>query len=467
MKPDEKGEDEDYDPDCPYKVYYSMVSSLYTRPWFYRMWIIQEVAVRTWIDNHERVKFLIGHITVPYSIMSKKRGGWAPQPYIDVLQRVADPENIICSKPETGYTRLVRNGLHDLNDAWYKLQHVFSQLPTATTIQWPTSVQLPYLLCSFSEFKATEPRDRLYALIGLLLGPENMKVPASLFPDYTKPQEDFFHEYSVWMLKNTGIIDILSINSAERTTGPRCPSWVPNFESRRKSFVHDAIVVGEPIPLKFLEDNRVLEADALVISPIHIVAEPWDTTPLEKVSAAHLRGTPSTASRLIEMTRAMLLRWGAMIEMHMLASPYDLGRGRQKLASDGYDLIFALPSYDEGDTPRARLIRYFDLAYKESARGHGRLNWEPGALYNGIFCDKKEDDPVHGMSATMPIVLSYAHRSFLRPLHCERVRSPDGLRHSERRNRLLLQQVLPCAMRRPCLSPQGFIEGVHPTPGPS
>lgn len=368
VKPNEKGEiKRDPDDSALYMACYGMMSTLYTRPWFSRMWVIQEVAVRTWEEDHERVKFLLGHINVPYSVMSKEHGGWAPQAYIDVHQRVDDPENIRGCKPKTGYPRLVRNGLHNINHAWCVLQKMCAQDPTART--WPTSIQLSYLLSTFSEFKATEPRDRLYALIGLLYGSKNMQLPAHLLPDYSKPRDDVFHEYAVWILQQMGVIDILSLNTGPRT-GRTCPSWVPNFEGRRKNFEDACINTRGPFPVRLLENNQVLEADALMIGLVEMVSEPL------KVDE-----TPRITSALVQKAREMLLRWESWIKFRMDITP---------------------TSYDEA-WPRTQLSGYFDQAYKESERAHGRVNLPKGELYNALFCDKPEKDPRFSQS-----VLSYA-----------------------------------------------------------
>ncbi|KAH7629687.1 hypothetical protein B0T09DRAFT_134978 [Sordaria sp. MPI-SDFR-AT-0083] len=343
------------------------------------MLVIQEVAVRTWEEDHERVKFLLGHITVPYSVMSKERGGWVPQAYIDVQQRVADPENITSSEPQTGYTRLVWNGLHNINHVWCVLQKMFAQDPTAES--WPIDIQLSYLLFIFSEFKATEPRDRLYAFIGLLLGPEDMKLPTHLLPDYTKHREEVFHEYTVWILQEIGIIDVLSLHTGERT-GRTCPSWVPNFEGRRKSFEDACIVTEEPLPLKLLEGNRVLEADALLVGVILAIASPLEVA--EKTSST------TTTSALIERVRETLRGWEGWLEM----------------------LFETTPEPFEDRAWRRQLSDYFDQAFVEADRGYGRVNYEKGALSNALSRDKPEPGghpSIFGkLCATSPSVLSYA-----------------------------------------------------------
>ncbi|KAK3504188.1 heterokaryon incompatibility protein-domain-containing protein [Neurospora crassa] len=206
------------------------------RPWFQRMWVIQEVAVRNWKEDGKKVKFLVGHLSLTWFILD---GACAdivhPQSYLTTWgKRLGEGESY------------ESNGLVQVRTAW-EAEHRMRE-SSMQGVSRTMSQQLGYLLSSFVKFKITDPRDRIYSLLGLLHGSE--KVLIDLTPDYFKPVDEVFHAYATWILRTGACIDILSLNSRQHVRR-RCPSGSN--------------------PIRILQENGVLEIDALIIGTVQTV----------------------------------------------------------------------------------------------------------------------------------------------------------------------------------------------------
>lgn len=89
-----------------------------------------------------------------------------------------------------------------------------------------------YLLQQFRNFEATDPRDKLYALYGLLgletATPENNSL---LSLSYDRPLQEVYLNFAIYMLTSSQSLDLLSV--PRELSDPNLPSWAPdwNFSS--------------------------------------------------------------------------------------------------------------------------------------------------------------------------------------------------------------------------------------------
>lgn len=74
------------------------------------------------------------------------------------------------------------------------------------------------------KFEASDPRDAVYALLGLVIDGE---LPLEMRPDYRLPSSEVFHRCTMYLLKH-GSPSLDFLLSAEKGM-PRVPSWVPNW----------------------------------------------------------------------------------------------------------------------------------------------------------------------------------------------------------------------------------------------
>lgn len=72
-------------------------------------------------------------------------------------------------------------------------------------------------------FKATDNRDMIYAVLGLV---RDAPIPRCMEPDYSKSPEEVLLDVAKLMLESTGLIDIIQFRSGRTST---LPSWVPDW----------------------------------------------------------------------------------------------------------------------------------------------------------------------------------------------------------------------------------------------
>ncbi|KAE9364650.1 HET-domain-containing protein [Stipitochalara longipes BDJ] len=170
------------------------------RPVWDRIWVVQEVVVS------ENISLQCGLRSLPWSSLSifiniflSLEGIMSTDSKI-LLER---PKVITCwsAAREMDYVRRYHSKPYDLEilELWER----------------------------FGEWKATDPRDRVFALLGI-------SNPSGLDADYTKEASDVFQEVVRFTISNSQNLDALCMDNAIRSTALAnsfFPSWVPDFSS--------------------------------------------------------------------------------------------------------------------------------------------------------------------------------------------------------------------------------------------
>lgn len=168
---------------------------LIKRPWFTRVWIIQELTLASQVEVHcgpsvfmwEELCCVIQFSIQVGFIEAASDSGSSSIPSLNVTRR----------RTQAGEKR-----------------------------------SLLSLLLQFPSFQATNPRDKLYALLGL--------SDANVIPRYEVPYPEVFRDVVMEIIQSSRNLDILSfppegpVRHGSSTSTPRdkLPSWVPNFVYR-------------------------------------------------------------------------------------------------------------------------------------------------------------------------------------------------------------------------------------------
>jgi hypothetical protein len=96
----------------------------------------------------------------------------------------------------------------------------------------PAAKDMTELLQFFRFSSATDPHDKVYALLGLL--PQSSSDDAErILPDYAKDIETVYLEATWYQLRTRGDLSILGhVQDASKTNFSRLPSWVPDFSCK-------------------------------------------------------------------------------------------------------------------------------------------------------------------------------------------------------------------------------------------
>jgi len=116
---------------------------------------------------------------------------------------------------------------------------------------------------------ATDPRDQIYALLGLVKATHGGPDPDLMLPDYTKPVSWTYLEAAKMFIKFEGTLEFLSLR-ATHAGRSWLPSWVPDFSS---SYRHDKTSYPSNAPNPFPKSSALglLMDDS--IRPFPCVAE--------------------------------------------------------------------------------------------------------------------------------------------------------------------------------------------------
>ncbi|KKY15970.1 putative heterokaryon incompatibility protein [Diplodia seriata] len=178
---------------------------------------------------------------------------------------------------------------------------------TRDDFQIEGGLDLMRLLLYSLNTQATDPRDKVIALLGLA----SQQCRNALVPDYSKSTTQIYTETARHIIQSTGDLNILAINTASPRAGadPPLPSWVPNWAlpttSRPPTLLQPSLYrasgpyaayVGPPPP----SDPTILEAGGIPLDRIaHVLSD--DTTTI----APAQDGSSTTTTALRRTVRAL------------------------------------------------------------------------------------------------------------------------------------------------------------------
>jgi hypothetical protein len=176
-----------------YSADWVALDSIFWRAWFKRVWIIQEVAVA------KSAVITCGEDSTSW----------------DTFAEVAD--------------FITRRQLYTLRDV--NVSNILPLSGVRNSYRYNAEISLLTLLASFRQSLATNPIDKVYALL-------NLTSDVNILPDYTLSTVDTFCRVCTTYLQRS--LDILSLNgdaSWKQLKG--LPSWVPDWSStlRESSFL--------------------------------------------------------------------------------------------------------------------------------------------------------------------------------------------------------------------------------------
>jgi hypothetical protein len=180
---------------------------LFSRPWWQRMWIIQEVALAP------DVLVVCGSRRIPWSTFHSFTIAWmdtghVPHHSCNILQKTA--------------LRILGMLVSGFSEALTRLRLSHQTISSALE-----SLKLPNLLWSFKYRLVTDPRDKIYGLLGLL-GDHGVQV------DYGKSFEvTYLSIFSLCLLEDKGLDWFRWMTGECYEPKKLClPSWVPDFGPR-------------------------------------------------------------------------------------------------------------------------------------------------------------------------------------------------------------------------------------------
>jgi hypothetical protein len=167
----------------------------FTRPWFTRVWILQEIALA------KTASIIYGDVMIPWDRIVQ---------VLESLRRLKANANIRkVSAAARGQC------VHRCRMQTISANHQENEEPAISHLEG--------LLWHTQYFVVTDPRDRLYGLLGMVKGLRDEKL---LEIDYSKPVAEVFLDFSVFMLQK-GTLSSILCSITQPLDG--LPSWTSNW----------------------------------------------------------------------------------------------------------------------------------------------------------------------------------------------------------------------------------------------
>jgi hypothetical protein len=172
------------------------------RQWFRRIWMAQELALAskaTMICGHRSISwdtFIFGFTTTFINGKSTS-GGWDQD------------KNFIGA-----------------------LVHIREWVHRSESVHYRYPVILLDLLHHCRSFEATDPRDKVYGLLGVA-PPESEAISVQV--DYRKTVEEVYEDIACLILLSSGNLNLLSVPRSNSQLGKRLPSWAPDWSCTASS----------------------------------------------------------------------------------------------------------------------------------------------------------------------------------------------------------------------------------------
>lgn len=171
---------------------------LFTRPYWSRVWIVQELAFA------KHVQFVCGKMAVPEELLHHSLRLLRNFTRYERIKLGQTAQQIISNPASTQID--VRNPVNVL-----KIRRTAGPFP------------LMYLIRTLRFFQASDPRDRVFALLSFAIDAASLGIKA----DYQKSYQEVYLETTMALIKE-GFLDILSLGQPHKNISG-LPSWVPDF----------------------------------------------------------------------------------------------------------------------------------------------------------------------------------------------------------------------------------------------
>ncbi|KAK4209161.1 heterokaryon incompatibility protein-domain-containing protein [Rhypophila decipiens] len=197
---------------------YNAVRRLLARPWFRRVWVIQEVLMA------REATIICGTKTFPWTAMREVCAVAANPP-----EGIWSEEDQLCLQTkDIPFVARARKG-----DFWPRVvqgeeeeeeEEVDESPRLLPSDPFDRQIVTFETLCRSRGCEATDPRDKIYALLPLLSSPRS---PVAIEPNYADPAAKVFVDCMSYLLPYWGLQLLCAVQSPPVTPG--LPSWAPDW----------------------------------------------------------------------------------------------------------------------------------------------------------------------------------------------------------------------------------------------
>ncbi|KAG5768338.1 hypothetical protein H9Q72_004106 [Fusarium xylarioides] len=228
------------------------------RPWFRRIWILQEAVLAK-----KQPILLCGSHELGYEIFFKT---WV------LMLNPSEDGQLLYSFMAENPVRFKAIELVYRNMLQSRSGTTPEQEKDSVNQERQCALEMVKLLNETTELEATVAHDRLYALIGLLACDP---LPSALQPDYTQSFEELCYKFTMFILEQTQDIRVLNLGTVGNFSS--VPSWTPDL---RSSWTARSNLTPSPGKcFNISEDERILSMPAIILGRCVSVCKPVTADP--------------------------------------------------------------------------------------------------------------------------------------------------------------------------------------------
>jgi hypothetical protein len=206
--------------------------------WFERTWIIQECILA------RSARIFIGGHSIPWGqcfglIERLARWGWIVElmRMLDAAFGFSDRGAIWNAIRLTELHQWARSPMPKCEIALGNQHAKASAVQTLAEIDKRSMEDLSYLLKTSASFVSSDPRDKVYALLGIIFrrySPRSKLLTKGQFLSYEKPFPTIYSQTISLIMETTRSLDPLAVQTYPISrTCPGYPSWVPDYRNHR------------------------------------------------------------------------------------------------------------------------------------------------------------------------------------------------------------------------------------------
>jgi hypothetical protein len=201
--------------------------SFFERQYFNRAWIVQEIVLA------KAALLMLGHNFIQCSDLMELSLMMASSKWIPILERYARPSLNVGRPVLTLGAPAVYNYVQTLCKQYGPGERGQSQDSTTHSDTWKFYSLLERLLDETRHFRATDPRDKVFAVLSIVshVFEKTYSTTDLLRPDYRLPARKVFIDVTLEIAIRKGSASVLSLNDHDSKQIPDLPSWVPDYST--------------------------------------------------------------------------------------------------------------------------------------------------------------------------------------------------------------------------------------------
>ncbi|KAN0080474.1 Heterokaryon incompatibility protein (HET) domain containing protein [Elaphomyces granulatus] len=243
------------------------VKNLLTRPYWTRVWIQQEVALA------RTVHVQCGQLCVPFDRFVQANTSWK-------MLRL----QVVGTSDFHNWKNLPISGAASLEHLIRLRQQQQTIISSSDRAHARSDVRIFDFLRSYQHLMSTDPRDRIYALLGLYSPLSEYRSRIS--PSYTKPAHEVFCNVARVMIEDDNSLRPVALarNLASRSPVTPLPSWVPDWTGAEFLFpmhLHEdgnhgtEVRLDIPGNVNFSTNGLILSARGTVCDVVSVLQSTW------------------------------------------------------------------------------------------------------------------------------------------------------------------------------------------------